>query len=37
MEKYYQKGIYPSTYKLVVLGDVHGDYYATINSLKKVK
>lgn len=37
MEKYYQKGIYPSTYKLVVLGDVHGDYYATINSLKKGK
>jgi hypothetical protein len=37
MEKYYQKGIYPAPYKLIVLGDVHGDFYATVNSLKKGK
>ena len=37
MDKYYQKGVYPAPYKLIVLGDVHGDWYATINSLKKGK
>ena len=37
MKEYYQRGIYPSTYKLIVLGDVHGDYYATISSLKKAR
>ena len=35
MEDYYKKGVYPATYKILVLGDVHGDKYATINSLKK--
>jgi len=29
IEEYYQRSIYPSTYKIVVLGDVHGDFYAT--------
>lgn len=37
MEEYYQRGIYPTTYKLIVLGDVHGDYYATVKSLKKAR
>ena len=37
MEEYYQRGIYPSTYKVVVLGDVHGDYYATVKSLKNAR
>jgi len=35
MEEYYQKGIYKSTYKIIVLGDVHGDLEATIRALKK--
>ena len=37
MEKYYQRGIYPSTYKIIVIGDLHGDYRATISSLLKGK
>ena len=37
MDKYYQKSIYPTPYKLIVLGDVHGDWYATVNSLRKGK
>lgn len=37
MIEYYQRGIYPAIYKLIVLGDVHGDYYATIKSLKKAR
>jgi hypothetical protein len=24
--QYYQKGIYPSAERLVVIGDIHGDY-----------
>ena len=35
MEKYYQKGVYPAPYKLIVLGDVHGDWEATVKTLKK--
>lgn len=35
MEEYYQKGIYKATYKIIVLGDVHGDWEATIKALKK--
>ena len=35
MEEYYQKGIYKATYKIIVLGDVHGDWEATIKGLKK--
>jgi hypothetical protein len=37
MNKYYQKGVYPSTYKIVVIGDLHGDYRATISALLKGK
>jgi hypothetical protein len=35
--EYYQKGVYKSPYKMVVIGDVHGDYNAFIYCLKKVK
>jgi hypothetical protein len=35
--KYYQKGVYKSPYKMVVIGDVHGDYKAFVYCLKKVK
>ena len=37
MEQYYQKGVYPSTYKIIAIGDLHGDYRATIISLIKGK
>jgi hypothetical protein len=33
--EYYQKGIYPSTERIIVIGDIHGDYNAFINVLKK--
>jgi hypothetical protein len=29
--KYYQKGIYPSVERLIVIGDIHGDYKAFVN------
>jgi len=35
--KYYQIGIYPSYEKLYVFGDIHGDFNAFINVLKKAK
>ena len=35
--KYYQLGIYPSYEKLYVFGDIHGDFNAFINVLKKAK
>jgi len=34
---YYQKGVYPSPYKIVVIGDVHGDLKAFIHCLKNNK
>ncbi len=34
---YYQKGIYPQVDRLIVIGDIHGDYKAFINVLKKAK
>ena len=37
MNKFYQKGIYPSVYKIIAIGDLHGDWKATILSLKKGK
>lgn len=37
MQEYYQKGIYKAPYKIIVLGDVHGDWEATISSLKKAR
>ena len=37
MDLFYQKGIYPSTYKIVAIGDLHGDWKATIEALKKGK
>ena len=37
MNKFYQKGIYPSVYKIIAIGDLHGDWNATILSLKKGK
>ena len=37
MNTYYQKGVYPSTYKIVAIGDLHGDYKATITALLKGK
>lgn len=37
MNKYYQKGIYKASYKIIVIGDLHGDYRATISSLLKGK
>ena len=37
IEEYYQRSIYPSTYKIVVLGDVHGDFYATTKCLQKAR
>ena len=35
--KYYQLGIYPSYEKVYVFGDIHGDFNAFINVLKKAK
>jgi hypothetical protein len=35
--QYYQKGIYPAVDRLVVIGDIHGDYGAFVNVLKKAK
>ena len=35
--QYYQKGIYPSAERLVVIGDIHGDYNAFVSVLKKAK
>jgi hypothetical protein len=35
--QYYQKGIYPSAERLVVIGDIHGDYSSFMNVLKKAK
>ena len=35
--KYYQIGIYPFYEKLYVFGDIHGDFNAFINVLKKAK
>ncbi len=35
--QYYQKGVYPSADRLIVIGDIHGDYNAFINVLKKAK
>ena len=35
--QYYQKGIYPSAERLVVIGDIHGDYTSFITVLKKAK
>ena len=37
IEEYYKLGIYPSTYKIIAFGDVHGDYYATLKCLQKAK
>jgi len=37
MQEYYQKGIYKAPYKIIVLGDVHGDWDATISALKKAR
>ena len=37
MHEYYQKGIYKAPYKIIVLGDVHGDWEATISALKKAR
>jgi hypothetical protein len=37
IEEYYQLGVYPSTYKIIAFGDVHGDYYATLKCLQKAK
>ena len=37
MEKFYQKTIYSAPYKLIAIGDLHGDYNATILSLLKGK
>lgn len=34
---YYQKGVYPAPYKIVVIGDVHGDKKAFIHCLVKNK
>ena len=34
---YYQKGIYKPPYKIIVIGDVHGDYNAFVHCLKKSK
>lgn len=34
---YYQKGIYPSVYKIVVIGDIHGDLNAFLHCLIKSK
>ena len=33
MNEYYQKSIYPAPYRIVAIGDLHGDYVATISSL----
>jgi hypothetical protein len=35
--KYYQKGVYPKHDKIVVIGDIHGDFGAFIRALKKDK
>ena len=35
--RYYQKGVYPSCDRLIVIGDIHGDYGAFVNVLKKSK
>ncbi len=35
--KYYQKGEYPSVDRLIVIGDIHGDYDAFIQVLQKAK
>lgn len=37
MDNFYQKGIYPSVYKVIAIGDLHGDWKATLLSLKKGK
>ena len=35
MYKFYKKGIYNATYKIIAIGDLHGDFRATITSLVK--
>ncbi len=35
--QYYQKSVYPSVERLIVIGDIHGDYDAFVNVLKKAK
>ncbi len=35
--KYYQKGSYPAVERLIVIGDIHGDYNAFTNVLKKAQ
>jgi hypothetical protein len=35
--QYYQKANYPSVERLIVIGDIHGDYDAFVNVLKKAK
>jgi hypothetical protein len=37
MENYYHKFIYPSAYKIIVIGDLHGDYAATLRVLLRSK
>lgn len=37
MEKFYQKGVYAAPYKIIAMGDLHGDYRATILALLKGK
>ena len=37
MDTYYQKGIYKAPYKILAIGDLHGDYKATLAVLKKGK
>ncbi len=35
--EYYQKGVYPSAERMIVIGDIHGDWNAFVNVLKKSK
>lgn len=35
--QYYQKAVYPPTDRIVVIGDIHGDYHAFLQVLKKSK
>ena len=37
MNYFYKKSIYKAPYKILAIGDLHGDYKATLNVLKKAK
>lgn len=37
MNYFYNKSIYKAPYKILAIGDLHGDYKATLNVLKKAK